>query len=176
MVKAVHCEGSPLLLSFRNFIGLEPAVWNVQRAGVVVRVVWPAPSAVRDLVRPQEGELFSSSGRIALCVAVLNRLACPPCSVRCITSLLQARYRCPRFNTHYTCNADTFSEQSLMPPCVCHDLTSSRLRHCLHHLQCSTIAFMKLSRSPQDCNHEEGFACAIAAQWDETAIRCDPIY
>ena len=70
-------EHVPLLLAFRDLVGLEPVLRDVQSAWVIVRMVWPAPHAVHDLLWPQKGELVGSSGCIPLCVTVLNGFPTP---------------------------------------------------------------------------------------------------
>lgn len=75
-------EGIPLLLSLRNLVGLEPVVWNVQCAGVIVWVIWPPLPAVHDPVWPQKGELVSRSGSIPLSITVLNGLPGTSCNMQ----------------------------------------------------------------------------------------------
>lgn len=74
----------PLLLSLRDLVGLEPVVWDVQSAGIIVRVVWPALLAVHNTIWSEKGELVSSSGCIPLSVTVLNCLSSPSCNIKLV--------------------------------------------------------------------------------------------
>lgn len=70
---------SPLLLARCNLVGPEPVLRNVEGAGVIVRMIWPALVGVHDPIWPQKCELVHSSGCVPLCVTVLDGPARPTC-------------------------------------------------------------------------------------------------
>ena len=71
---------SPLLLALGDLVGFEPVTRDIEGAGIIIWMFWPALLGIHDPVWPQKCELVCSSGCIPLCVTVLDRLSSPTCT------------------------------------------------------------------------------------------------